>query len=141
LPSVEEASASGGFTLIEMMIAMVLVGILASIAIPNYQAQVAKARRTDAQIALFETAQKLERCYSQFGSYNDAACTAALPVLEHYTITIATRTASNYSLSAAASTGSPQVKDVGCLTFTLNQDGSRGATHATGHENTVCWNE
>lgn len=132
---------SRGFTLLEMMIAVVIVGVLAAIAIPNYQAQVTKARRTDAQIALFETAQRLERCYSQFGSYNNASCTAALPVVEHYTLTITTRTASNYSLTAAPATGSPQVKDVGCLTFTLDQDGTRGATHADGHEGTVCWNE
>lgn len=123
------------------MIVVILVGVLAAIAIPNYQAQVTKARRTDAQIALFETAQRLERCYSQFGSYNNASCTVAAPVLEHYTITIGSRTASNYTLSAAAITGSPQTKDLGCTTFTLNQAGTRGSTHATGHEGTVCWNE
>jgi type IV pilus assembly protein PilE len=49
-----------GFTLIELMIALMVVGILAAIAYPSYQDSVRKGRRGDGMAALLEAAQKLE---------------------------------------------------------------------------------
>lgn len=136
------ARQSLGFTLIEMMIVVVLISILAAVAIPNYQAQVRKARRTDAQVLLLETAQKLERCAAQFGAYNNAGCGVTAPAADHYTITIPTQTISSYVISATPISGSPQTKDTGCLTFTLNQNGVRASTsHADFSGSVQCWNE
>ena len=53
-----------GFTLIEIMIALLIIGILASVAVPNYQAYVQKAKRADAQAALTNMAAALEDYYS-----------------------------------------------------------------------------
>ena len=59
-----------GFTLIELMIVVAVVGILAAIAYPSYTDSVRKARRTDAKSALTEAAQKLEIFYARNSSYS-----------------------------------------------------------------------
>lgn len=58
-----------GFTLIELMIVVAVVGILAAIAYPSYIDHVRKARRVDAKAALTEVAQKLEAFYARNASY------------------------------------------------------------------------
>ncbi|AYC34320.1 type IV pilin protein [Pseudomonas cavernae] len=65
-------SNSKGFTLIELMIVVAVIGILAAIAYPNYTEHVRKGRRAEAKAALMEGAQALERYYSTHGSYLDA---------------------------------------------------------------------
>jgi type IV pilus assembly protein PilE len=64
---------NNGFTLIELMVAVAIVGILAAIAIPNYQDSVKKSRRSDAQGALTAFANKMEQHFTQTSSYCDAA--------------------------------------------------------------------
>jgi type IV pilus assembly protein PilE len=61
------------FTLIELMIAVAIIGILASIAIPNYQNSIRKARRADAKGALVSLANAMERHFTETSSYCDAA--------------------------------------------------------------------
>jgi type IV pilus assembly protein PilE len=61
-----------GFTLTELMIAVAIVGILASIAVPNYQNSIRKSRRADAQGALVSFANAMERHYTEVNSYCDA---------------------------------------------------------------------
>ena len=58
-----------GFTLVELMIAMTVALLLSAMAYPAYQAQVAKGRRVDGQQALMAVAQRLERHYTERGSY------------------------------------------------------------------------
>lgn len=69
-----------GFTLIELMIAVAIVGILAAIAYPSYLEQVRKSRRADAQAALLELTQFMERAYTNCNRYDmtPPACTAAI---------------------------------------------------------------
>lgn len=59
-----------GFTLVEMLIAVAIVGILAAIAYPAYMDSVKKSRRTDAQTALLGLAGAMERQYTVAGAYN-----------------------------------------------------------------------
>lgn len=63
-----------GFSLIELMIVVAVIGVLAAIAYPNYQEYMAKTRRADAQSALSELAQFMERRYTTNGRYGAADC-------------------------------------------------------------------
>lgn len=62
---------SRGFTLVEVSIVLAVIGILVAIAYPSYLHQVTKSRRADAQTTLLETAQALERCYTENNDYRN----------------------------------------------------------------------
>ncbi|WP_290704206.1 type IV pilin protein [Amphritea sp.] len=69
-----------GFTLLELLIVVAIVGILSAIAYPSYQESVADGRRVDAQANLLSLAQYMEREYTENGAYDDAG--TALPYNE-----------------------------------------------------------
>jgi type IV pilus assembly protein PilE len=72
---------SKGFTLIELMIVVVIIGIFSAIAYPSYTEHVNKARRAEAQTALLQGAQELEKYYSANGRYTAAAGGTTLPTV------------------------------------------------------------
>jgi len=98
-----------GFTLIEIMIVVVILGIIASIALPNYQEYVRKGNRTEAKSALLEAAQALERYYSVNGTYLSGSALASVYKTSVppggtalYTIAVVgTPTADTYTLQAS----------------------------------------
>ena len=57
------------FTLIELMIAVAIVGVLAAVAYPTYQNSVQKSRRADAQAALVELAGFMEQKFTEYNTY------------------------------------------------------------------------
>jgi type IV pilus assembly protein PilE len=132
-----------GFTLVELMIAVAIVGILAAIAIPSYAAYVKRANRTDATRSLSVTAQALERCYSQNFTY--AGCAVVGPPTAssqgYYTITVnvVAGPPESYNMSAVPAVA-PQTTDNACVSFTLDSTGLQGATDSTAANNTkTCW--
>lgn len=60
---------SAGFTLIELMIAVAILGILATVAFPSYQDHVRKSKRSDGQAALMDIMAKQERYYTDHNTY------------------------------------------------------------------------
>lgn len=58
-----------GFTLIEIMITMIIIGVLSAVAIPTYQESIKNSRRTDAQSTLLNFASAMERHFTLTGSY------------------------------------------------------------------------
>lgn len=121
-----------GFSLIELLITLAIMGLLAAVAYPQYTSVVQKSRRADGRMALLQEAQTLERCKASSYSYASCSLGSSSSPEGHYSITLQT-TASTYVISAAGS--GAQANDTECSTMTLNQQGVQ--TPDTGTSD--CW--
>lgn len=125
---------NSGFTLIEVMIVVAIVGILAAIAYPSYQENVRRANRTEATGILLEMAQMLERNFTESNSYaiTGAGDDFALPITQSprtgmakYTIGFSSDPTQNSYTLKAEPTG--MMANDTCGTLTLTHTGVRGA--------------
>ena len=132
---------SQGFSLIELMIAVVIVGILAAIAIPMYSDYVTRSRRADGQATLMQVAQELERCYTQFSKYNDNSCSVVNGGMVSETsdqgfYVVAANKLDESAFTLTATPQNEQADDTDCTTLKLTYLGGQGAT---GTDTDSCW--
>lgn len=151
-------NSTKGFTLIEMLITVGIIGIVAAVAYPSYIASTQKSGRAEAKAELNDVAQRLQRCYTTLGVFNDAVNCPVLADLAavaangqtgiqtrgrgFYMISLAPNPALSavaFQLNAVPTVGLPQVQDIECALFTLNQAGVRTAFDSNNVLNPRCW--
>ena len=122
-------SKKQGFTMVELMIVMVIVGILGAFAIPSYRAHVVKTRRAEGQVALVQAASAMERYYSQNSTFTGATiATLGLPASTengYYDLVISSAADTAYLLEADPQ-GDQATHDTDCGSLGLNQLGQKG---------------
>jgi type IV pilus assembly protein PilE len=109
-----------GMTLIELMIVVVIIGIIAGIAYPNFVDYVREARRADAMGQLLTLQMAQEEYRLKNTSYADIATLGITLSSDYYTFAVSNIGAETYTLTATATGG--QSNDTGCTTISLNQN-------------------
>lgn len=143
-----------GFTLLELMIVVGVIGILAAIGYPSYLGSVQKARRTDATNGLLSCASRQERNYTIANSYLSNAQIGCVTRDGYYTlavnnttgtagcsVTVAGATRLNcFTITATPTVGSTQANDSLCQSFAITHTGARSAVNSATTASTLdCW--
>ena len=116
-----------GFTLIELMIVVAVIGVLAAIAFPSYTRYVERTQFNDGRTGLLAAAQLMERCYVTRMRYNavedgEFICNVGnLSPEGFYTIAVTDRNSQTFELQATGRAG--RVVDGPCSSITLDQAG------------------
>ena len=154
---------TGGFTLVELSVTMVIAAILAAIAIPAYSNYVRKAHRTEAKSVLLDLASLEERFYTANNNYTETASqlgytgtgtttaqasfsvgsgyyTVALNKIDATAPTVALPGGTPASYSIVATAVGDQLKDTLCRTLTVTSAGLQSAADSASAVTTnTCW--
>ena len=149
LPAVaSQPGAARGFTLIEMLVTVAVAGVLSSVALPSFEAQLHKGRRADVLVSMMQVQAAQERFRSSGVTYGSLAAVgmAARSSAGHYALQVPAFDDDGYEVLAVA-TGT-QARDTACSHMKLTLAGTQ-LTYASGSTasvsnpasaNRICWN-
>lgn len=126
---------SQGFTLIELMIVVAIIGILASIAMPAYSRYVQRSKAAEATTALSEWRNRVERFFQDNRTYTGVCAATAPTGIKYFTMTCA-ETPLTYTLTATGQVA----QGMNGFVFTIDQNNTKTTTAYPG--STVpasCW--
>lgn len=142
------AEASGGVTLLELLITLAIVAIVASIAYPSYRQHLLRAHRTEAIEALLSLAAEQERhhlAYGRYAEHLDAVGALGLPIpattaTGMYDLGLEEAGPTHFVAVATPTAGGRQATDRLCTRMILRDTGRRTAADADGRDTTrECW--
>lgn len=126
-----------GFTLIELMIVVAIIGILASIVVPSYTEYVMRGKAAEATATIADLKNRMEQCFQDNKDYTHTNCAAicATPAGSKYFTYSCTpaSTPTTYTLAAAAVGG----QGIDGFSFTIDQDGNKTSNFNGNTGN--CW--
>ena len=129
--------AQKGYTLIELMIVVTIIGILASIVVPSYTDYVKRGKAAEATSTLADLKSRMEQCFQDRKDYSHATCAAicATPAGSEYFSYSCTpaSTSTTYTLAAAAVSG----KGIDNFAYSVDQDNAKTSTFDGNTGN--CW--
>jgi type IV pilus assembly protein PilE len=145
--SPHRSAHTGGFTLIEVLCVMGIMGVLASIAVPNFQGALHKGRRIDGISALMQAHVQQERWHANHGRYasGESLRLAARSSMGHYAVAV--REAEGQRVVLTATAQGPQAGDRECRVLRVvlergqmqHQSGPDAETDNTAAVNRRCW--
>ena len=128
-----------GFTFIEVMVAVAIVGILLSIAYPSYIQHVYKGSRAEAMSSLLDAANRQEQFYADNHRYSSSLSELGVQSVSNSGLFSLSVTSDGTTFSITASPiDEPATKDPDCSGFTIDELGQKTATGGGG--NNTCWN-
>jgi type IV pilus assembly protein PilE len=135
-----------GFSLIELMIVVVIIGILGSIAVPSYNAYIENGRRAEGKAFALDIASRQERHFTQFSRY--ALTLNAGAAISPTNLSVTKDTSENDIYTAVVTqpngtatfliTLTPAITDATCGVLTLTNTGDRDKVGGTGTK-AECW--
>jgi type IV pilus assembly protein PilE len=145
-PMKQHRRSNQGFTLVEVIITVVIVGLLTAVAVPSFIDQARKGRRADAFDAMVRVQQEQERHRSQNLKYADSLSTlklASSSVAGYYQLKLSEVSAQGFTLTAQPTSGGRQAADKDCAEFKLmisRGTQTRTASSQGGADSTTrCW--
>jgi type IV pilus assembly protein PilE len=140
LSDIKFGSVQKGFTLVELMITVVVIGILASIALPNYTDYVRRGKAAEATSTLADLRVRMEQYFQDNRTYLDvsvailAPCSPAAGTTKYFTYSCTTQTQNTYTISAAPAAGQGMTG----FAFSINESNVKTSTY-DGTAGATCW--